>query len=95
MFRKTLILIFIYTLFNSANAQTYIHAAGARVGVDAGISYKHFIFLFNALEVLLQYGKDDFFPLKTMPGNNYTRLTGLFELHKHVKDLSHAPGIHY
>ena len=30
-----------------------------------------------------------------MPGNNYIRLTGLFQIHKHVKDLSHAPGWHY
>ena len=95
MIRKILILVLVYPLIGSLNAQTYLHAAGARVGVDAGISYKHFIHLFNAMEVLLQYGKDDFFPLKTMPGNNYTKATVLFELHKHVKDLSHAPGLHY
>ena len=95
MFRKTLILIFIITLLYSVKAQTYLHAGGVRVGVDAGMSYKHFLFQFNALAVLLQYGKDDFFPLKQMPGNNYTRLTALYEIHNHTKGLSHAPGLHY
>lgn len=50
--KKLLIIIFLFTMFNIANAQ-YSDAVGLRLGADTGLSYKHNFNEYNGIEAMV------------------------------------------